>query len=53
MQRLLAILHRLNGMYLDDEETDVEIGEELATRADFEGLSPRSCLKILGIAHGV
>jgi chaperonin GroES len=37
MQRLLAILHRLNGMYLDDEETDVEIGEELATRADFEG----------------
>ena len=37
MQRLLAILHRLNAMYLNDEETDVEIGEELATRADFEG----------------
>ena len=37
MQKLLAILHRLNAMYLDDEETDVELGEELATRADFEG----------------
>ena len=37
MQKLLAILHRLNGMYLDDEDTDDEIGEELATRADFEG----------------
>jgi len=37
MAKLLAILHRLNAMYLDDEETDVELGEELATRADFEG----------------
>jgi hypothetical protein len=37
MQKLLSILHRLNAMYLDDEETDVELGEELATRADFEG----------------
>ena len=37
MQKMLAILHRLNAMYLDDEETDAEIGEELATRADFEG----------------
>ncbi len=37
MQKLLAILHRLNAMYLDDEETDAELGEELATRADFEG----------------
>ncbi len=37
MQKLLSILHRLNAMYLDDEETDAELGEELATRADFEG----------------
>lgn len=37
MQKMLAILHRLNAMYLDDEDTDAEIGEELATRADFEG----------------
>ena len=37
MQKMLAILHRLNAMYLDDEDTDAEIGEELATRKDFEG----------------
>ena len=37
MQKLLAILHRLNGMYLDDEEVEAEIGEELATREDFDG----------------
>ena len=37
MQKLLGILHRLNAMYLDDEDVDAEIGEELATRADFEG----------------
>ena len=37
MAKLLSILHRLNAMYLDDEETDAEVGEELATRADFEG----------------
>ena len=37
MAKLLTILHRLNAMYLDDEETDAEVGEELATRADFEG----------------
>ncbi len=37
MAKLLSILHRLNAMYLDDEETDAELGEELATRADFEG----------------
>jgi hypothetical protein len=37
MAKLLGILHRLNAMYLDDEDTDAEIGEELATRADFEG----------------
>ena len=37
MGRVLRILHRLNGMYLDDEDVEAEIGEELATRADFEG----------------
>ena len=37
MQKLLGILHRLNGMYLDDEEIEAEIGEELATREDFDG----------------
>lgn len=35
--RVLRILHRLNGMYLDDENVKAELGEELATRADFEG----------------
>lgn len=37
MQKLLGILHRLNAMYLNDEETEEEVGEELATREDFEG----------------
>jgi chaperonin GroES len=37
MQKMLAILHRLNGMYLNDEDVEAEIGEELATREDFEG----------------
>jgi chaperonin GroES len=37
MQRLLSILHRLNGMYLEDAEVEAEIGEELATREDFDG----------------
>jgi len=37
MQKMLAILHRLNGMYLNDEDVEDEIGEELATREDFEG----------------
>ena len=37
MQKMLAILHRLNGMYLNDEDVEDEIGEELATRKDFEG----------------
>jgi chaperonin GroES len=37
MQKMLAILHRLNGMYLNDEDVEEEIGEELATRKDFEG----------------
>lgn len=37
MAHMLRILHRLNAMYLDDEQLDDEAGEELATRADFEG----------------
>lgn len=37
MARLLRILHRLNAMNLDDERLEHEAGEELATRADFEG----------------
>jgi hypothetical protein len=37
MGRMLRILHRLNGMYLDDENIEAELGEELATRADFDG----------------
>lgn len=37
MARMLRILHRLNGMYLDDENVKAEVGEELATRADFQG----------------
>jgi len=37
MQRMLGILHRLNAMYLNDEEVEAEIGEELATREDFDG----------------
>jgi hypothetical protein len=37
MARTLRILHRLNGMYLDDEDVEAEVGEELATRADFNG----------------
>ena len=37
MGRMLRILHRLNGMYLDDEMEEAEIGEEIAKRADFEG----------------
>jgi hypothetical protein len=37
MARVLRILHRLNGMYLDDKMVVEELGEEIATRADFEG----------------
>lgn len=37
MARLLRVLHRLNGMYLDDADIEHEIGQELATRGDFEG----------------
>ena len=37
MARTLRILHRLNAMYLDDEDVKLEVGEVLASRADFEG----------------
>lgn len=37
MGRLLLILHRLNGMYLDDEDLERQVGEKLASREDFEG----------------
>ena len=37
MAKMLGILHRLNAMYLNDEEIEEEVGEELATRQDFEG----------------
>ena len=37
MGRTLDILHRLNATYLDDEALEKEVGEEIATRADFNG----------------
>jgi chaperonin GroES len=37
MARTLRILHRLNAMYLDDTDVKHEVGEVLASRADFEG----------------
>lgn len=37
MAKMLGILHRLNAMYLNDEDIEEEVGEELATREDFEG----------------
>ena len=37
MGRMLRVLHRLNAMYLDDDKLEDTAGEELATRADFEG----------------
>lgn len=37
MGRMLRVLHRLNEMYLDDDRLEQEAGEELASRADFEG----------------
>lgn len=37
MAGVLRILHRLNGLYLDDADTKEEAGEELARRADFLG----------------
>lgn len=37
MARTLRILHRHNGRYLDDEAVVREVGEQLATRKDFDG----------------
>ena len=38
MARMLRILDRLNGMYLDDEKLEAQAGEELAKRDDFDGV---------------
>lgn len=35
--RLLEILHRMNGMYLDDESVARDFGEQLVARSDFTG----------------
>ena len=37
MARLLAILHRIDARYLDDEETVEELGDLVVSRADFQG----------------
>jgi hypothetical protein len=37
MQRMLAIQHRLNAMYLDDARVKQEVGSVIASRADFDG----------------
>jgi len=37
MGRLLRVLHRLNGMYLDDKKIAKEVGEALVRRSDFTG----------------
>lgn len=37
MGRMLLILHRLNGLYLDDEKLEEQVGEKLARREDFDG----------------
>jgi hypothetical protein len=36
-KRVLAILHRINGCYLDDEVTVEELGELVVGRKDFQG----------------
>ena len=38
MARMLRILERLNGLYLDDEKLEKQAGEELARRDDFDGV---------------
>lgn len=38
MARMLRVLDRLNGMYLDDEVLAADAGEMLARRADFDGV---------------
>jgi hypothetical protein len=37
MGRTLKVLHRLNAMYLEDEEVKEELGELIVRRSDFEG----------------
>ena len=37
MERVLRVLHRLNGTYLDDSEEKAETGSVLASRKDFTG----------------
>mgnify|MGYP006919623953 CR=1 FL=1 len=37
MQRLLQVLHRVNAMYLDDDELLDDAGEMLARREDYQG----------------
>jgi hypothetical protein len=37
MGRTLKVLHRLNSMYLEDEEVKEELGELIVRRSDFEG----------------
>jgi len=37
MGRMLRVLNRLNGMYLDDEMIEREIGSDVASRKDFDG----------------
>lgn len=37
MGRMLRILHRMNAMYLDDEQLMEEVGSQLASREDFQG----------------
>ena len=37
MARLLEIVHRLNGLYLEDDDLKDDVGEILAHRADYEG----------------
>ena len=36
-RRCLAIIHRLNGTYLEDKETVEELGELIVTQQDFQG----------------
>lgn len=36
-KKALAILHRINGVYLDDEEVVEELGELVVSRTDFHG----------------
>ena len=38
MARMLRILDRLNGLYLDDEKLKQQAGSQLATRDDFDGV---------------